>query len=106
MLTKCQHNCPPCLQVAAQPERQEAALLQVLSGLGMTPSSPAVTPPPPSTHLTVMLDGKVVGSVANSLAGRLVDRWVMGGSQSKATMHLSVLYEQSDYFSDCMHALP
>lgn len=36
---------------------------QVLTGLGMLPSAPALAPPPPPDYLAVQLDGRVVGHV-------------------------------------------
>ncbi|KAJ9526862.1 hypothetical protein QJQ45_017765 [Haematococcus lacustris] len=71
------HFTAPCKvvhQQVAQPPAQEFALIQVLAGQGMVPSAPAITPPPPPGHLQVMLDGKVVGSVASSRVPRLVAR--------------------------------
>lgn len=40
-----------------------AAPPQVLTGLGMLPSAPALAPPPPPDYLAVQLDGRVVGHV-------------------------------------------
>jgi len=40
----------------------------------MVPSAPATVPPSPPSHLTVFLDGKVVGSIASALAGGMVKR--------------------------------
>lgn len=51
---------------------------QVLTGLGMVPSAPALVPPGPPAHLTVMLDGKVVGSIAAALAPSMVARCARG----------------------------
>ncbi|GFR47172.1 hypothetical protein Agub_g8865 [Astrephomene gubernaculifera] len=60
------------------PERTktEISIMTVLTGLGMLPSAPALTPPPPPDYLSVMLDGRVVGYVrsgapAAALVGRL-----------------------------------
>ena len=44
----------------------------VLAGLGMTPSAPALPAPGPPGHLTVQLDGRVVGSVRASTAPAMV----------------------------------
>jgi DNA-directed RNA polymerase I subunit RPA2 len=56
----------------AAPEAAEAAVAVVLAGLGMVPAAPALPAPPPPGHLTVMLDGKVVGAVRAALAPALV----------------------------------
>lgn len=52
------------------PEDTEAALLMVLTGLGMTPATAAGPIPP--FHLVVMCDGKVLGTVRASLAPAMV----------------------------------
>lgn len=49
-------------------------LWQVLTCQGMVPAAPALTSPGPPTHLTVMLDGRVVGSVSTPQAVVLVGR--------------------------------
>lgn len=49
-------------------------VMQVLSSLGMEPSSPALALPAPPAGLAVMLDGRIVGSVLSSLADGLVAR--------------------------------
>ena len=56
------------------PNETEASILQVLASLGMTPISPALTPPPPPAYLPVMLDGKVVGHIRSSSAATIVSR--------------------------------
>lgn len=54
------------------PEDTVAAVCMVLAGLGMAPAAPALPAPPPPGHLTVMLDGRVVGSIKASLAPAMV----------------------------------
>jgi len=46
----------------------------VLAELGMAPATSAAPPPSLPRHLTVMLDGRLVGSVAAPIAPHLVDR--------------------------------
>ena len=50
------------------------AVPQILASLGMVPSAPAMTPPPPPAYLPVMLDGKIVGSIRATAATALVER--------------------------------
>lgn len=66
--------CRVVTQGPEHPQATEAALLQVLSGLGMVPSAPATVPPGPPSHLTVFLDGKVVGTIPSCLAAGAVTR--------------------------------
>ena len=63
-------DCRIVTHEPATPEDTEAALVMVLSGLGMIPTSAAAPTPP--NHLTVMLDGKVVGSIKANLAPAMV----------------------------------
>eukprot|EP01116_Phalansterium_solitarium_P017485 TRINITY_DN4314_c0_g1_i2.p1 TRINITY_DN4314_c0_g1~~TRINITY_DN4314_c0_g1_i2.p1 ORF type:complete len:1147 (+),score=392.00 TRINITY_DN4314_c0_g1_i2:142-3582(+) len=64
------HLAAPCRVVADRPATD--ALPSVLASLGMSPAAPGLVPP--GAHLTVMLDGRIVGSVAPSLASGLVAR--------------------------------
>ena len=67
------HLTADCRVVTHEPETPddaEAALLMVLTGLGMVPATAAA--PIPSTHLAVLVDGKVVGAVRAALAPALV----------------------------------
>lgn len=73
-----------CILLSALPFL--GALRQVLAANGMVPSSPAITPPPPPTHLMVMLDGRVVGSVASAQAERMVERWVQATARSQGAL--------------------
>ena len=57
------------------PPDTEAALMQVLATLGMTPCAPALTPPSPPTYLPVLVDGKVAGHVRASGSTTLVARF-------------------------------
>ncbi len=47
---------------------------QVLYSLGMLPTDPGTVPLGPPSHLSVMLDGNVVGAVASAQAPALVNR--------------------------------
>ncbi|GAX83529.1 hypothetical protein CEUSTIGMA_g10954.t1 [Chlamydomonas eustigma] len=56
------------------PDETEAAMMQVLSSLGMIPSAPAMVPPAPPAYIPVLLDGKVVGCIRSSAAALMVSR--------------------------------
>ncbi|KAG2440977.1 hypothetical protein HXX76_003830 [Chlamydomonas incerta] len=49
-------------------EMTELGIMQVLTSLGMSPASPALSPPPPPEYLCVQLDGRVVGHVRSGAA--------------------------------------
>ncbi|GLC33155.1 hypothetical protein PLESTB_000364600 [Pleodorina starrii] len=67
--------CRIVTQGSAEPEAVDISMLQVLAGLGMLPSAPALTPPPPPDYLPIMLDGRLVGHVrSGATAGALVAR--------------------------------
>ena len=63
-------NCQVVTHEPESPEESEAALTMVLTGLGMTPSTASGAIP--SSHLVVMVDGKVVGSIKTTIAPAMV----------------------------------
>lgn len=54
------------------PQDTHQAVVKVLTSLGMVPSTPLLPLPPPPLHLTVHLDGCVVGSVKAGLVPAMV----------------------------------
>lgn len=69
------HCCRIVTHSPAEPEEMSAAILRVLSRLGMIPAAPGLVPPAMPRYLPIMLDGRVVGAVAGgAVAERMVAR--------------------------------
>ncbi|KAG1670388.1 hypothetical protein FOA52_000148 [Chlamydomonas sp. UWO 241] len=57
-----------------EPQETDTCIVGVLAALGMTPVAPATNPPPPPAYLSVMLDGRIVGSLRAESAPTVVAR--------------------------------
>ncbi|KXZ56278.1 hypothetical protein GPECTOR_1g243 [Gonium pectorale] len=56
-------SCSIVTRGSDNPDRTQLAIMTVLSGLGLVPAAPVLSPPPPPEYLPVMLDGRVAGHV-------------------------------------------
>jgi DNA-directed RNA polymerase I subunit RPA2 len=72
LLNHLSRNCAAVVSTPEDPEAQAAAVTKELVRCGLMASAPGVAIPNPPSHLPVLLDGKVVGSVRAAEAPRMV----------------------------------